>query len=175
VQNQAGELWEPFHAAPNPEASAASSFRLVVSKAVPGRFAAAWSGGPRTYEVRSDGTLWEREQPLNSYSNIPVGEWRQVGKRSDWTTLWGGGGTAMGLTHDGTIWTWGIDVGREPVPDFWSRFKLAQGRLITMVGPTPRPMLAGATPAYQKQPRPLMRLVFTNSMRAAEAGTAGRK
>jgi hypothetical protein len=175
VQTRSGELWEPFHAAPNPEASAASSFRLVVSKAVPGRFAAAWCGGPKIYELRPNGTLWERAQPLSTYSTTPVGEWRRLGKRSDWTSLWGGGGTAMGLTADGTIWTWGIDLGREPVPDFMSRLKLAQSRLTTMFGPAPRPILAGATPAYQEKPRPLMHWVLTNSVPSAEARDAGRK
>ena len=111
-----GEVWEPFHAAPNPEASAASSFRLVATNAAPGRFAAAWCGGPRIYEVRSDGTLWERTQPLSTYAATPVGEWRRLGKRSDWAALWGTGGTALGLTADGTLWTWGIDPGGNQPP-----------------------------------------------------------
>jgi hypothetical protein len=161
VQNRLGELWEPFHAAADPEASAASSFRLVVSNSVPGHFAAAWCGEPRIYELRSNGTLWERAQPLGTYSTAPVGEWRRLGKRSDWTALWGGGGTATGLTADGTLWTWGIDPGREPAPDFASRLKLAQSRLMSLVGPGPKPIPPAPMPAYEKQPRPLMRLVLT--------------
>jgi len=32
-----------------------------------------------------------------------------------------------------------------------------------LLGPAPRPIPTGEKPAYQKQPRPLMRLVLTNS------------
>ena len=164
VRNRLGELWEPFQAPPNPEATAASSFRLIATTLVPGRFAAAWCGDPEFYEVRSDGTLWGRTQPLSTSSATPVGEWRRLGKRSDWTALWGTGGTALGLTSDGTLWTWGIDPGQEPVPDFRTRLKLAQIRLRGLFGPGPRPIATGAFPAYQKQPRPLMRLVLTNGV-----------
>ena len=173
VWNRLGEVWEPFHAAPNPEASAASSFQLVATNAVPGRFASAWCGEPRIYEVRSDGALWERTQPLNTSAAIPVGDWRRLGKRSDWAALWGTGGTALGMTGDGTLWTWGIDPGGNQPSDFLSRLKLARSWLTSLFGPGPRPMAAGAAPAYQEQPRPLIRLVLTNSAVPARAGNAG--
>ena len=173
VRNRSGEVWEPFHAAPNPEASALSSFRFIVSNAVPGRFAAAWCGETRVCEVRSDGTLWERTQPLNTYAATPVGEWRRLGKRSDWLALWGTGGTALGLTADGTLWTWGIDPGRNQPADLLSRLRLARTRLMSLFGPGPRPLSAGATPVYQDQPRPLMRLVSSKSVPPARASDAG--
>ena len=111
VWNRSGELLEPFHGVPSPEASAASNFRLVLPHVVPGRFAVAWCGGTEIYEVRSDGSLWGRTQPLSTQTATQVGQWRQLGKRSDWISLWGAGGTAVGLTADGTLWTWGIDPG----------------------------------------------------------------
>ena len=160
VWNRSGELWEPFHGVPNAEASAASNSRLVLPHAVPGRFAIAWCGEPEIYEVRPDGTLWGRTQPLSFYLAGSVGEWRRLGKRSDWIGLWGTGGTVVGLTAEGTLWTWGIDPGREPGADLASRLKLAQSRLMSLFGPGPRPIPSGAMPAYQKQPRPLMRLVL---------------
>jgi hypothetical protein len=163
VVNASGELWEPFHTPPNPEASAASSFRLVTPRAVTGRFATAWCGGPEIYEVRSDGTLWGRTQPLSTDTTTPVGDWRRLDRRSDWIGLWGAGATAVGLTADGTLWTWGIDPGREPAPDFVSRLKLAQSRLMSLFGPGPKPIPPAPMPAYQKQPRPLMRLVLAKS------------
>jgi hypothetical protein len=174
VRTHSGELWEPFHAPPNADVSAASILRLVVSNSVPGRFATTWCGGPAICELRSDGTLWERAQPLGYYSGTPMGEWRRLGKRSDWAGLWGAGGTALGLTGDGTLWTWGIEPGRQQAPDFLSRLKLAQNRLRGVFGPGPRPMLRGYTPAYQKQPRPLMRLVLTNSVPPVRPRSAGR-
>jgi len=176
VRNRSGELWEPFHAAPSAEAPAALSCRLVVSNCVPGRFATAFCGKPKLYELRSDGTLWERWEPLSFYPDTPVGDWLRVGKRADWVGLWGGHGTALGLTADGTLWTWGIDVGREPAADFLSRLKLARSWLTSLIGPGPRPILAGAggIPAYQKRPRPLMRLVLTNSVPPARPRGARR-
>ncbi len=174
VRNRAGELWEPFHAPPNAEVPAAASFRFIASNAVPGRFATSLCGETKIYEVRPDGTLWEKAQPLGFYSGTRVGDWRRLGKRSDWVGLWGAHGTALGLTSDGTLWTWGIDVGREQVPDFLSRLKLARSWLTSLIGPRPRPTLAGYTPAYQKQPRPLMRLVLTNSVSAGPTPRHGK-
>jgi hypothetical protein len=173
VWNRSGELWEPFHGIPNAGVSAASSFRLVASHAVPGRFATAWCGGPELYEVRSDGTLWARTQPLSTETATPVGEWRRLGKRWDWIGLWGTTGTAVGLTADGTLWTWGVDPGREPSLDFISRLKLAQSRLMTLFGPAPRPMAVGPMPAYEKQPRPLIRLVLRKA--ATPVGARGEE
>ena len=175
VRNRLGEVWEPFQAPPTPWASAASSFRLVATNSVPGRFGAAWCGEPRIYEVRSDGSLWERTEPLSRYSAVPVGEWRRVGKRSDWAALWGTGGTALGLTADGVLWTWGIDPSREQVPDFLTRLKLARSRVMGLFGPGPRPSLTGTMPAYQRQPRPLIRLLQANSTPRAAAKDVGRR
>ena len=47
----------------------------------------------------------------------------------------------MGLTADGTLWTWGIDQGREPETDLISRVKLAQSRLKTCLDRHPGPCL----------------------------------
>jgi hypothetical protein len=175
VQNRSGELWEPLHAFPNPEAPAASSFRLVTPHAVIGRFATAWCNGSAIYELRSDNTLWERTQPLGASTLTPVGQWHQVGKRSDWISLWSAGTTALGLTADGILWTWGVDPARQGTLNLMSRLKLAQTRLVTLFGPGPRPLPAPTVPAYQKQPRPLMRLLLANSAPpAAHPAAAGK-
>jgi alpha-tubulin suppressor-like RCC1 family protein len=173
VRNRAGEIWEPFHAAPNAKASAAANCRLVASNSVPGRFAIAYCGEARICELRADGTLWQRAQPLGYSSSATAGQWRRLGKRSDWAGLWGAHGTALGLTADGMLWTWGIDLGREPAADSLSRLKLARSWLTSLIGPRPRPTFAGVMPAYQRQPRPLMRLVLTNSVPPARPRDAG--
>jgi hypothetical protein len=88
-----------------------------------------------------------------------VGEWHRLGKRTDWIGLWGaGGGTAVGLTADGTLWTWGIDPGREPELNMSARLKLVQGRLMTLIGPGARPVSVGSARAIQSEPRPLIRM-----------------
>jgi hypothetical protein len=161
VWNRAGELWEPFHGGCSPEATAASTFRFVGPSAVSVRFAFAWGGGgPELCELRPDGTLWRRTQPIGT-SAVPVGEWHRIGKRSDWIGLWGsGGGTAVGLTADGTLWTWGFDPGREPELNLSARLKLVQSRLLTLVGPGARPVSVGSARAMQKEPRPLIKMVM---------------
>ena len=175
VQNRAGEVWEPFHAAPSAVAPAAASLRLVVPSSVPGRFATAWCGEPDICEVRADGTLWARAEPLGAFPYTPAGPWRRLGNRSDWVNLWGAAGTALGLTADGTLWTWGVDPSRAPAPDFQSRLKLAQSRLRGLFGSAPRSSAPSLFPAYDKQPRPLMRLVLTNSVPPARASGTGAR
>ena len=67
------------------------------------------------------------------------------------------------MTSDGTLWTWGYDLGREPVPDFLSRLKLLRLRISGWSGARLLPARTYATPPSQKHPRPLLRLVSTNS------------
>jgi hypothetical protein len=163
VWNRSGELWEPFHGMPSPDFPAAANSRLVLAQAVPGPVAAAWCDNSYIYKVQPDGTLWARTQGLSSDTATPVGEWHRLGTRSDWIGLWGTGGTALGLTADGTLWTWGIDPRRKAAPDLTSVFKLAQARLLNLLGSAPRPMPPAARPAYEKKPQPLMRLVFSKA------------
>jgi hypothetical protein len=164
VLTRSGELWEPFHAAPDSELPAALNCRLVLSNAAPGRVAFAVSDRPMLYQLRADGSLWETTYQFGSGTATPE-EWRRVGKRSDWVSLFSGGGTAFGLTSDGILWTWGYDLGRLPKlgQNFAARIKQIQLGVKSMFGSTPRPMPTGTMPAYNKQPRPVLRLVTTNS------------
>jgi beta-lactamase regulating signal transducer with metallopeptidase domain len=58
----------------------------------------------------------------------------QIGSRTDWTALWGLG-SVVGLTADGTLWTWGEDLNavlpKPPTPPFsqraFQRFERALG------------------------------------------------
>ena len=94
---------------------------------------------------------------------VGVGNWHRFGKRSDWTAIWGAGGTAFGLTDDGTIWTWGIDLSRPPSPNVLARIERAYVKLATSLGGRPRPLSRMSyPPPYLKEPRPLMRMVLTN-------------
>jgi alpha-tubulin suppressor-like RCC1 family protein/ABC-type transport system involved in cytochrome c biogenesis permease component len=163
VRTRFSELWEPFYGMPDPEASASANCRLVVSNATPGRLAGAFCGESMLYELRSDGTLWGRNAPFGPWKTASTGPWRRVGKRSDWVSLWSMGPTAVGMTSDGTVWTWGIDPGQEPAADFLSRLKAAQVRIRGLFGTAPGPSFAVGTPVFQKQPRPLLRLAYTNS------------
>jgi len=162
VLTRSGDLWEPFHATPNSESSAASTCRLVLTNAAPGRVAMAMCDKPKLYQLRADGSLWETTYQFGSGTATPD-EWRRVGKRSDWVSLFSGGGTAFGLTSDGVLWTWGFDWSRPPTQTLAARLQVIQLRVKSMFGSTARPMSVGTSPPYDKQPRTLLRLVNTNS------------
>jgi hypothetical protein len=147
----------------------------VASTAIPGRFGWAYCGEMKSYEVQPDGTLWERVQPLGPDASGPPGSWQRVGKRSDWVGFWGADGTALALTADGTLWTWGIDQGRERTRDLLTQLKILQQQVLRLGGPAARAGFMGGMPTYRKQPRPLMRLVFTNTVSPAKARGAGKR
>ena len=159
ARTRSGELWQPLTSLPDAEAPAASVCRLVASNAAPDHVAMAYCGKGLLYEVRPDGTLWKKDHPWPFQSStLSIGKWRQVGKRSDWVSIWGVWGTAFGLTADGILWTWGVDPTRPPVMDLSAKLKMVQlrikGYFTTRPIPTPGPRM----PAYQSEPRPLMRL-----------------
>ena len=131
----------------------------MATNASPDHLALAYCGKAMLYEVRPDGTLWKKDHAsLSQPATVSPGKWRQVGNRSDWASIWGAGGTAFGLTSDGTLWTWGIDPSRPPVEDLAARVAMVQLRLKTLFSPRPIQSQSFRPPAYQSEPRPLMRL-----------------
>lgn len=174
ARTQSGELWNPFYGPPDPEASRTSTCHLILSNSAPDRVAFAFSGAPNLYEMHDDGTLWEINYAIGSmglWNPTPTGKWHQFGKRSDWVSIWGGGGTALGLTSDGTIWMWGQDPSQDPAMDFSARLQMLQHGIKSLLGTAPagRTWNAKKIP-YQKEPRPLMRLVPAGS----KSGTIAR-
>lgn len=167
---RSGELWQLPLNSPNAEASIASNGRLIVSNSGPGRFASALHYGNNNtsplvfFRLKDDGTLWECDSP--AASSLP-GTWHQTGTRSDWISLWGGGGTAFGLTRDGTIWTWGTDWTRNASIPFSARWHMLQNRISGLFKPTPGSGGISPAPAYQELPRPLMRIVMTGTNQSA--------
>jgi ABC-2 family transporter protein/Regulator of chromosome condensation (RCC1) repeat len=161
VRNRAGELWEPLFTNPHPEASAAAIFRRVIlpSASTHSAFAVRYGVNPSAecFEVRSNGTLWATPCSWLLQLTATPANWRQVGSRSDWISV-SGDFAVVGLTRDGTLWTWGTDPGQEPVIGFQSRFKSLTDRITGRPGSGP----AQAYPPFQKEPRPLMRLVPAN-------------
>ena len=159
ARTHSGELWEPFNAPPSAKDPATATCRLVTSNALPDHVALAYCGKSLLYEVRPAGTLWKREYASLSLPGPSApGKWHQAGNRSDWVSIWGVGGTAFGLTSDGTLWTWGTDPSRASVEAFSARLAMVQLRLKTIFSPRPFPSQSPRTPAYQSEPRPLLRL-----------------
>ncbi len=155
------ELWNPLFSAPDAEAVISSIGNLRASNWISNRSALGWLGKPVFYEVRTNGTLWAAPVHITATSWNPPDKWRQVGKRSDWVSIWGFG-TAVGLTADGTVWMWGADPGQEPIPDLGSRYKLWNAQVMRWLGKPPASLTTQATSPYQKEPRPLMRLEPTH-------------
>ncbi len=162
VRNRKGELWEPFYAAPNGDLGASATCLLAISNVVPDHVAFADCGRPKVFEIHQDGTLWEADYTIGATVARPSTKSRQVGNRSDWLSLWGGGGTAFGLTANGTLWTWGADLTHAPAYDFNARLKLLRLRIMGgFSGTSSRARMAaanGPSQQYQKDPRPLMEL-----------------
>jgi len=170
VVNQAGEVWAPFSGPLGANISASTNCQLLFTHYIPGRFAVATTGEKAClYQIRDDGTLWQTANPdgNGSLGSVPVANWRRVGKRSDWRELWSTDFTTFGLTSDGVIWTWGFDLGREPVETWWSRGAALAGRIVSFFFPS----AAGGGAAFirpsDSEPWPLMKLVPT--------GAAGRE
>src|SRR5262249_9216378 len=106
------------------------------------------------YEIRNGGQLWWRTNyPSGSNSVVVTGDWKRVGRRSDWVGLQTVGAAAFGLTADGMLWTWGQDFGIEPDYTLKAKIEMLSNRIFG--GPPPSGI---QEPYKQEKPRPLMRL-----------------
>jgi hypothetical protein len=167
ARNQAGEWWSfvPFAGLPGADVPVSALGQLTSSNstmvAFGPFFSTNWSWGK--YEIHPGGKMWASpfSWPLTPPLPTPV----RFGQRSDWISLWGGAGTLVGLTSDKTLWTWGIDYGQERHFDFGERVGLVRAAISNAFGATTRQGLYDEWGGYQpqKEPRPLLRLVETNS------------
>jgi len=157
ARNGAGQTWEPLWRLPDPEASVATNCRLLASNTVPAHFATALCDHPRLFEIRPDGTLWERTTSVGLWAAAST-PWRRVGKRTDWVSVQGAGGIAVGQTSDGTVWTWGLDPSRDATLSFFGKLRVVQARLRARLTGPPAGSRIAPTPAVQLEPRPLVRL-----------------
>jgi len=163
-RSSSGGIWVPFHSVPpRPSSSVSASCDLLVSNSLPNGIAAAVTDTPAIFQVHSDGTLWEKPYPSTLQIPNAGGVWKKVGKRSDWVSLWSASGTAFGLTSDGTIWIWGYDPTRSPKYSLTSWFKMMQVSIRNRLARTPTAMTRPPR-AYQKQPRPLIRMVSSKEV-----------
>jgi hypothetical protein len=173
ARNDADESWSllPLGGLPNAGASITNISTLMSSNGAAGArgwlFTSNWMYA--RFELRSDGTLWASPwndpTPWTVWKPAPGPRFR-VGERSDWVSIWGSRQTMLGLTADGTLWTWGADNGQEShwVTVFLDRIDsikrgLAGWGLSFYV---PVDDISDESP-LQKEPRALMRLAFTNT------------
>jgi hypothetical protein len=162
VRNQKGELWEPFYNAPNPDLGAAATCRLAGVEEGINQMAFAFCGVPTAFQIQTNGTLWRKQYEVGSTVMESTEKWQKVGKRSDWLSLWGGGGAVFGLTADGTLWTWGYDFSREAPDGVRERFQLLRAQISSALGTTPPGARMGMNRSalwqYEKTPRAILHL-----------------
>ncbi len=172
VENRSGQWFLPLKAPPSPKASADTTlFRMSGLDPSLHRFAFATCGFPMLFQIRRDGSLWERLNP-NFPVPHPSSRWTRVGNRSDWLALHGDLCTAFGITSDGTVWMWGIDMSQEPILDRQSRLRKLKAdaanwvrdRVNRWFGPSAAAWFGASglrttgTFPYQKDPRPLLKI-----------------
>ncbi|HTA30990.1 MAG TPA: hypothetical protein VK731_10920, partial [Candidatus Cybelea sp.] len=108
-----------------------------------------------------DGQLWEiRNANPNPQAGVAavcaaISPDLTPDSRPGWLALWSLGETGFGLTADGTIWTWGADLGQEPPKTYESRLELLRSRLTGM----PPPKANKSAALLTARPRPLLKLV----------------
>jgi hypothetical protein len=174
LRNQAGESWgvnDPLTVFPGASVPIASMGHLLSSNAAATAFGPLFTTNWNyaRYEVRSNGTLWAIPSSLPPAS-APLAPPLRVGQRSDWVSVWGAYQSMIGTTSDGTVWTWGLDYGQEShwVQVFGERIRVIKAIIGYVFGATPPSYnLSDQYPA-QKEPRPLLRLVATNSAPARQ-------
>ena len=178
VRNRQGELWGPVSFPSGSTQSASASSFLISTNATAGRTAQAHHhyGSTMSLEVRADGTLWEApttyQLPLTPpvQSARTVGSWKRVGERSDWIGVWGSS-TAIGLTADGTLWTWGCDPGLEPIMELDSQLRTLRRRIQSFLGIARGSSITSAHPPFRRTPTPLMKITTVETPQSLRGAT----
>jgi hypothetical protein len=165
AHNQAGEWWNfwPFRGLPGADVPVASMGLLVSSNyathAIGPCFSNNWNWCE--YEIKPERTLWV--SPFNWQMNAAEAQFTRFDQRSDWISITGGSQTLIGMTSDGTLWTWGLDFAQKRHYDLGERIGLVAAAITNSFAPKRLRQYdewAGYQP--QKDPRPLMRVVITN-------------
>ena len=170
ARNNAGELWwlrRLGDALPDATASARSLGDLlaqVPAASLPAQTINPFRAGLSRYEVHTNGTLWFSLVIFSGPGGtFAVRDAEQAGQRTDWIAAANAHSAAFGLTADGTLWTWGWNLGEQRRVETRSRIEVAKLRAAEALGlrPSGMMMLGSAEPTYpiQEKPRALMRLL----------------
>jgi hypothetical protein len=170
ARNSAGEFWllQGFGSSlPDATAPASSIGTLFVQASAsnqPSQTLNPFRAGLSRYEVHTNGTLWA--SPIILSAPVRTGVIQAAAQAGPWTNWLAAANmqnAAFGLTADGTLWTWGWNLGAEPRVDTRSRIELAKSRAAAALGMSSSapgvPYSAGPAYPIQEEPRPLMRLV----------------
>ena len=165
METSKGELWRPLvYAPPSPAGSMSISSEFILSNS------AAWGDitgrmpllPPWTavYDVTTNGALLQRSASWTG-SSWNLGLPQEADTLTNWVSVQVVGAVAYGLTIDGTVWTWGYDLGRDHTPTFRARIAALEEQM--MRAPTAARSgfigINGVPQEFQKEPRPLMKLI----------------
>ena len=158
---------EGFGSPPNPAASVTSIGLLVARTAVstaPEQTINLFRGQLTRHEVHTNGTLWA--SPIEFSAGGPPGfvrAARPAGARTDWRAVAKTPMATFGLTADGTLWTWGLNLGEKPRVETRTRLQAVRMAVesVFVSGARTQGAMMGDMRTYpaQETPRALMRLV----------------
>jgi alpha-tubulin suppressor-like RCC1 family protein len=164
LRNSKGEIYSPLFVSPAPDISMSKSNSPLATEVFTDELAFALTDHHNLFTIRPDGTLWRMPVKYGLNGVKSSQKWHRQGSRSDWISLFPcGGATALALTADGTIWMWGQDTGQEPIITTKSRLKQFKNRLFTFTGLPTSSASNESTYPFQREPRPLLRLVYSNT------------
>jgi alpha-tubulin suppressor-like RCC1 family protein len=164
ARNSAGEWWSLFHDLPDPNTAAATNCLLQTAQSKSEKLVTGIAMrppyGPSMYEVRSGGTLWTSPMVMMfTRSTTPTENWQRFDGRADWVAVWSDGGTVLGLTNDGILWTWGVDFTAEATGTLKARLDRLETMLLEAFSQPPRRGAFQGMPSLQVKPRPLMKFI----------------
>ena len=171
ARNKAGQLWflsGLFNATPGAGTSISSIGSLLAFTSAanwPAQSFNSYRPGATRYEIHTNGALWL--SPIVSLASAQGGtglirEAQPAGPRADWIAVANARTAVFGLTADGTLWTWGANLGESPRVETRSRIEVARMRAAAALGMRSAnqwtPDRATPTLPIQEKPRALMKL-----------------
>jgi hypothetical protein len=166
---RSGEVWNTYRIAPatsDADESRTKLFQLFLTNLPEVQ---SWGFTPLgVFEVHRNGSLWRRRISITpptsagTIATLSAGKPQRFGSRSNWMSVQGTS-TAIGVTTDGMIWTWGADVSRDPIPEFSAQLKLFENKVRKTVGLPQNSLSYGSSFPTTEKPRPLIQMVAPDS------------
>ncbi len=163
ARDSAGTWRTLLYDLPDPNASVDANTKLFLNQAKTDRLVFGLAVEPVLYpavfEARPDGSLMFSPYTFPNASAGSAENWQRFDARSDWLQVWSNSGTMLGLTADGTLWTWGFDLTAEADSGLKARHARLEEKLNQLFNWTPRWGPNTGQPPLQIKPRPVIKFV----------------
>jgi hypothetical protein len=165
VRNDGGELWTPLGPA-DATLRKEDNARFVVALNGDSVFPLGVSTEPSlslaNFKVSKEGQLFARHVSDTPNGPWRLGAWHPFDDRRPWTHVYGNRHVTLGVTRDGTIWTWGTDPGFPDTLSNKTRVQNLKQRLESAIGNRVPRRASNLQPRIQKYPRAIMRVETPN-------------